>query len=161
MDDLEAAHALRLRALKAAPDAFGARYEAELEVTVEERQRRTLELLAEQRREVLLAEVRGKPVGMCFVHFLADEPACADIGGMWVDEEYQARGIGRRLLGEAESWSLARGASDFVLWVTKGNATAQALFESAGYRLTGVQETHPTRLWLTVLELRKHAALQA
>ena len=154
-DEAEAVRAMRLRALQSAPDAFGSRYEDELAVSPDQYERRTRRTIESNDLEILVAETSGELVGMCFVHLLAEDHTCGDVGGMWVEEQYHGRGVGRALLAESEAWSLARGAVAIILWVTEGNSTAQGLYESAGYRPTGRDNVHPVRNWLTVFQMQK------
>jgi ribosomal protein S18 acetylase RimI-like enzyme len=50
-----------------------------------------------------------------------------------VREDCRRRGIGRRLVREAERWARARGAEEIELNVWEFNASAQALYERLGY----------------------------
>ncbi len=53
-------------------------------------------------------------------------------------------GLGRRLVGAVIDWAVETGASSVGLWVTRGNAPAQLLYESMGFRETGEYQPLPS-----------------
>jgi len=89
---------------------------------------------------VLLAELDGAPVGLCYVL----ERASPDVS-LFVPRRYavvdtlavlplaQRRGIGRALLKRAEGWARDRGLDEIELGVYEFNTGARALYEGAGY----------------------------
>ena len=64
----------------------------------------------------------------------------ARIESLWVDEALRGRGLGRRLLAEAEREAVARGCVTVVVDTHEFQATA--LYPSLGYELVGT--THDT-----------------
>ena len=58
----------------------------------------------------------------------------AGIETISVDPSYQGNGVGRRLLGAAESFSQMKGISRIRLEVSAGNKSAINLYEKSGFR---------------------------
>ena len=60
--------------------------------------------------------------------------------GMYVRAAARGRGLGRRLVEAAVSFAAARpGIAVLTLTVTQGNAAAESLYESCGFRVFGVE----------------------
>ncbi len=121
--------ALRLRALREDPAAFGATLEAESALAPEAWQER----MTRPGTVRLVAEEGGAWVGLVGV---ALQPA-PEVFGMWVAPEARGRGVGLALLEEAASWARAQGASALALWVNVAQAPAVRLYERAGFRPDG------------------------
>jgi ribosomal protein S18 acetylase RimI-like enzyme len=58
-----------------------------------------------------------------------------------VDETARRSGLARQLLQAAIDWLRGRGAPRVMLWTASQNATAQTLFDSAGFRKTMIEMT--------------------
>jgi ribosomal protein S18 acetylase RimI-like enzyme len=58
-----------------------------------------------------------------------------------VDETARRSGLARQLLQAAIDWLRSRGAPRVMLWTASQNATAQTLFDSAGFRKTMIEMT--------------------
>jgi ribosomal protein S18 acetylase RimI-like enzyme len=58
-----------------------------------------------------------------------------------VDETARRSGSARQLLQAALDWLRARGAPRVMLWTASQNVTAQALFDTAGFRKTMIEMT--------------------
>jgi ribosomal protein S18 acetylase RimI-like enzyme len=58
-----------------------------------------------------------------------------------VEETARRSGLARQLLQAAIDWLRARGAPRVMLWTASQNATAQTLFDSAGFRKTMIEMT--------------------
>ncbi len=88
----------------------------------------------------------GEPVGRIWLAL--EHPRgtadCAFLYDIEVDEPHRGQGYGRALLTAAEEAARSRGASALELNVFGGNATAIALYASAGYVV--VQQQMRTRL---------------
>ncbi len=69
--------------------------------------------------------------------FARVDPQEVQLISMWVDPAARGRGIAQRLIRAVAGWTLGRGSSRVVLFVQEANAPAQALYERAGFRLTG------------------------
>jgi len=126
--------------LAAADDAEDVtRLLTELECSVEpgdvRRRLERLQALASDR--VFLAEVDGQTVGLLGLHVapLLHRDALARITAFIVTEEYRGRGIGTRLLAEAEQWAVEQGCTQVELNSGDHHAPAHAFYQRRGYRL--------------------------
>ncbi len=63
---------------------------------------------------------------------------------MWTAPDVRRTGLGRLLVGAVIDWAADTGASSVGLWVTRGNAPAQLLYESMGFRETGEYQPLPS-----------------
>ena len=88
----------------------------------------------------------GEPVGRIWlsVEHPRGTPDCAFLYDIEVDERHRGQGYGRALLAAAEEVARSHGVSALELNVFGGNASAIALYESAGYVV--VQQQMRTRL---------------
>jgi ribosomal protein S18 acetylase RimI-like enzyme len=89
------------------------------------------EELVESRGLVLVARLRGEPVGCGALKLHGCEPA--EIKRMWVAQEARGLGLGRRLLRELEEHARQRGAVKARLETNRALTEAIALYRSAGY----------------------------
>jgi DNA-binding MarR family transcriptional regulator/GNAT superfamily N-acetyltransferase len=80
---------------------------------------------------LLVAYLRGEPIGCGAVRFAPGEPA--HLRRMWVAGTARGLGIGRRLLAELESRAAARGHDTVRLETNRALTEAIALYGSAGY----------------------------
>lgn len=80
---------------------------------------------------LLLARIRGEPVGAGAVKFHGDSPA--EIKRMWVTPRARGLGIGRRLLLELEGHARSRGAVAARLETNRRLVEAISLYRSCGY----------------------------
>jgi ribosomal protein S18 acetylase RimI-like enzyme len=62
---------------------------------------------------------------LLYVDLLAVLPSC------------RQRGVGRRLMEEAETYGLTAGCNEALLFVDEGNDAARRFYEKLGYRVTG------------------------
>ena len=85
----------------------------------------------------ILAETEGRIVGYVLYWLL---PGVVDIHNLAVHTDYRRRGLGRRLLNrvvdEARRQSIAR----VMLEVRRSNIAAQKLYESTGFRVSGIRK---------------------
>jgi len=88
-----------------------------------------------------VAEVRGKVVGFCSVGLPQDQadqgPDVAELFAIYVEPGSQERGIGTRLLIEAERTMRDWGAFAGVLWVLTDNETAKSFYARNGWSADG------------------------
>ncbi|WP_055036243.1 ribosomal protein S18-alanine N-acetyltransferase [Blastochloris viridis] len=89
--------------------------------------------LSQDRDELLVAEVGGRIAGYALVLFRSGT-ALGRLYSIAVEPEAAGRGLGRRLLDAAETAAETRGCLFLRLEVREDNATAKALYRSAGYR---------------------------
>jgi GNAT superfamily N-acetyltransferase len=66
----------------------------------------------------------------------------AAIGGLVVDQAYRRRGIGRRLMAEAEEWARARGCTEVKLRSNIEREAAHLFYQGIGYSHTKTQQAY-------------------
>jgi GNAT superfamily N-acetyltransferase len=91
---------------------------------------------------VLVAEVRGRPVGMGTVHLFSamhcDEPA-AWLTALVVDESARGMGVGSALVKRAEELAVQHGALNLALTSALHRKDAHEFYKHHGYEHTGVR----------------------
>jgi ribosomal protein S18 acetylase RimI-like enzyme len=99
-----------------------------------------LDQLANKETALLVADRDGEIVGLIHVTLrrAPDLPLFvprryASIESLVVREDCQRRGIGRRLVRDAERWARAKGAEEIELNVWEFNTGAVAFYERLGY----------------------------
>jgi DNA-binding MarR family transcriptional regulator len=80
---------------------------------------------------LVLALLRGKPVGCGALKFHNDRPA--EVKRMWVAESARGLGVGRRILTELEEYAAASRVRTLRLETNKTLVEAVSLYRSAGY----------------------------
>ncbi len=114
--------------------------------------------IASDDERVCVAEADGHLIGFAQVmpgagHALAPPGAPAELRRLYVQQPFAGRGVGTRLLGEAEGIAAQAGAS--VLWLTAWvhNHRARDFYRHRGYEDRGLTaftfegETHDNRLY--------------
>ena len=81
---------------------------------------------------LLVARLRGKPLGCGALKFHAGEPA--ELKRMWVAPEARGIGLGRRMLSELERHARVAGARVARLETNRALKEAIELYRSSGYR---------------------------
>ena len=138
-EDAAAYRALRLRGLKAFPDAFTSSYEEDLAKPLAATEAR---LAPDGADSVYGAFARSTLAG---VAGLSREPRAknrhkAVVFGMYVAPEHTRLGIGAALLRYViERARQQRGLEQLVLTVTETNVAARTLYEKAGFRSFGIE----------------------
>lgn len=79
----------------------------------------------------------SQPYG--FVHAVAQGPLLY-VDLLAVLPSCRKRGAGRRLMEEAESYGIASGCQQALLFVDEGNDAARRFYERLGYRVTGFSD---------------------
>ena len=93
------------------------------------------------RRLILVAEKDDFPIGHIFIQFVGSSGQIADgverayLYSFRVMEQFQRRGIGTRLLQEAQTLLRKRGYRTAIIAVAKHNQGARRLYERLGYIL--------------------------
>jgi GNAT superfamily N-acetyltransferase len=102
-----------------------------------------LQALAEDDRHAVFVAVEadGQVVGWIHVYLclqvIADREA--EIGGLVVDEMHRSRGVGARLVREAEDWARARGCGGMTVRTNVVRERAHAFYRRLGFREVKVQ----------------------
>ncbi|GAB3686565.1 GNAT family N-acetyltransferase [Angustibacter aerolatus] len=128
-DDWEEYRAIRLEALRDAPDAFSSSLDEEAAYD------EAFWRLRMDRSARLLAELDGERVGVVSVGTAA-EPGVSELFGMWVPSQRRGAGIAWRLTDAAARWTRRQGGRGLQLWVSTDNGRAVAFFSSYGFRPT-------------------------
>jgi GNAT superfamily N-acetyltransferase len=81
---------------------------------------------AEHWPDMIVAEAAGAPVGLT-------QPAADEVNGLWVDPDWQGRGVGTTLLRAAEERILAQGHRRPWLTCSGFNPRAAAFYQARGY----------------------------
>lgn len=95
------------------------------------------------RRLMLVADCEGFPVGQIFIQLKSNDSLYANgndrayLYSLRVMEMFQHKGIGTRLLHEAEAYVMERGFSWTTIAAAKDNEGARRLYERLGYRVFG------------------------
>ena len=90
---------------------------------------------------VLVAEGPSELVGFVTVsvvtenHSLMQPTRYAKVGSICVQESERGKGVGGRLMAQAEGWALEQGAVDVRLNVWAFNQPALALYKELGYEV--------------------------
>jgi len=130
--------AIRLRALRDAPDAFGTTFE-EAAAFPAETWAAQIEALA-----TFIAVGEGADVGM--VRGAPDEQR-SDVSwliSMWVAPEVRGQGAGEALIAALAQWARSRGSVELRLDVADQNAPAIGLYARSGFEPNGVRGTLPS-----------------
>jgi GNAT superfamily N-acetyltransferase len=89
-------------------------------------------------------EVAGEVVGWLHAYRCAGllAPPYAEIGGLVVGEAHRGRGIGRRLMEEAEAWARQHGCQQVRLRSNKVRVEAHRFYERIGYEAAKSQKVY-------------------
>jgi ribosomal protein S18 acetylase RimI-like enzyme len=138
-DEWQALRDLRLRALRADPEAFG-----ESLAVATERSDADWQTRADSADHAsFVADAGHGLIGMVVGGPAPDRPGIAAVYGMWVAPEARGQGIGAALLDAVEDWAHSAGYTFIGLGVTTSNEPAIRLYEQKGY--TDIGERYPLR----------------
>ena len=146
--------AVRLRALKDTPSAFGSTYLRESMFTDEEWDKRAGNLNGE--RAVGYLAFDGEEycgIAMCFLDKV--DLMKAHLLSMWVASENRRSGVGRLLVDAIVGWACGRGAHTLQLMVTSNNDSAMEFYRRNGFSFTGRTEPYPNDATVTEYEMSK------
>ena len=107
---------------------------------------------------VVVAEIDGHVVGFAslspFKARAAYRPTVEN--SVYVDPDFQRRGIGRALMAEIIDRARIHGFHSVIARIAEGNPGSVALHESFGYRLVGIEREVGRKFgrWLDVSELQ-------
>jgi GNAT superfamily N-acetyltransferase len=156
---VDAFKAIRLRALKEDPTAFGSTFARESAFTQAEwlnrvgnfNSPRGIGYLAVPEKNDLTPNFCGIAGG-----FLDEnDPTKALLVAMWVAPEARRAGVGSLLIRGVESWAASRGARILRLRVTCNNDPAIELYRRNALSMTGLTEPYPNDPSLFEYEMAK------
>jgi GNAT superfamily N-acetyltransferase len=111
--------------------------------TAEEMAARLAEILPDANQAVLVAEI-GAGAARGFAHVAGgialQAGARAELLGLLMDEALRGRGIGLRLVVEAEEWAAARGFTKFCVRCNVVRAETHRFYEGLGYTCSKTQK---------------------
>jgi GNAT superfamily N-acetyltransferase len=99
--------------------------------------RRLERILADPLQAVYLAETSGRQVVgwiHIFAHVTVESDPCAELGGLVVADGHRSRGVGERLLAQAEEWARGRGYGRMTVRSNVLRTRAHRFYERLGYR---------------------------
>jgi GNAT superfamily N-acetyltransferase len=133
-DGFERVRAVRLRALRDAPDAFWVTADEEAATTDEEWRER----LARADAATFVATRDGRDIGLAVGARHHIHPADAGLYAMWVAPEARGEGAGLALVRAVTEWAHGAGFATLRLDVGDANEPAVRLYARAGFVPTGV-----------------------
>ena len=133
--------AVRLRALRDTPNAFGSTYAKESQLTNADWIKRAAQWSGE-RSAGFLAMDGGTGCGIAGSFLDQDDATRAHLVSMWTAPTHQ-RGIGRPLVNAVLEWARLRRARTLQLMVTSNNEPAILFYHHLGLTLTGRTEPYP------------------
>jgi len=103
-------------------------------------QRKGLRMMLNNERGCLfVAETSGRVIGMCSGQLTvstAEGGPVMLVEDVVVHEEYQGRGVGRRLMEEIAAWGKTKGVSRLQLLADRNNSSALEFYKKLGWRTT-------------------------
>lgn len=137
-DDWYAYRALRLAGLQESPEAFVGSYTEEAAYS-EECWRSLM-----RRASRLLAERDGVPRGIVSCAIVDDDPASADVYGLWVDPATRQAGVAWQLMEAVALLATTPSRTQLYYWVGTENTRAIAFAINFGFRPS--PERRPARI---------------
>ena len=135
--------AVRLRALKDTPSAFGRTYAEESQFSDAEWRARVTTWNSGSRSVCYIAMDGGEPCGIIGGYLDDHAPPRANVASMWVAPSHRRSGLGTRLLDHVHKWAQTLKTPQMRLMVTNGNASAIRFYQRYGFALTGTIEPYP------------------
>jgi GNAT superfamily N-acetyltransferase len=142
-EEAELHRAVRLRALRDAPDSFGETLADALAQPASYWDELTRHVTGASGQIMVLACEGHEVVGSAYGLLDRERRDMGRVGGMWVDPGRRRRGVGKALLGAVLDWGRERGLARLGLWAPAHQPAAIALYTGAGFRETG--ERRPLR----------------
>ena len=134
--------AVRLRALRDTPNAFGSTYARESQLTDPDWIERAVHWSSE-RSAGFLAMDGDTACGIAGSFLDQDDATRAHLISMWTAPTHRHRGIGRRLVNEVLEWARLRRARTLQLMVTYNNEPAILFYQHLEFTRTGRTEPYP------------------
>jgi ribosomal protein S18 acetylase RimI-like enzyme len=134
--------AVRLRALRDSPFAFGSTYARESLSTDDEWLRRVANWNGVKGAGFLAID-ESEACGMAGSFLDEMDSTQALLVSMWTAPTHRMQGVGALLVRATLDWAQNSGASAMRLMVTSHNRPAQLFYERLGFTFTGVREPWP------------------
>jgi ribosomal protein S18 acetylase RimI-like enzyme len=134
--------ALRLEALRDAPDAFGSTLAREEAFSDDVWMDRLSAGAVSPTELPLIAEDGERPIGLAWARIAPEDSDVAAVYQVWVDPEYRHRGVGRLMIDTVLDWARAAGVRQLLLSVALGPGSALEFYRRAGFLEIG----HPIPL---------------
>jgi GNAT superfamily N-acetyltransferase len=132
-NEWRAYRALRLHALRDAPDAFGSTLARE-EAFPDDEWVQRLERGAHSPTELpLVVEDEARPIGLAWARIDPDDAEVAALYQVWVDPVYRRRGVGRLVIDSALDWARSSGVRQMLLSVALGPGSALEFYRRLGF----------------------------
>lgn len=151
-EEWRALRSVRTAALTDAPSAFGSTLAESRRLTAEHWRARAR---GSPTRRMFMAWLGGAPVGLAGA--IDEEDGSAQLVSVWVHPDHRGRGVARQLSTAALAFAIEAGLRPVRLWVTDGNNSARALYESLGFAPTGRRQPLPSDPTLREKELELRA----
>lgn len=136
--------ALRLAALRDAPEAFAATWEAEARLPAGQWDRWARSRASGAAEATFLAEDGDGPVGLAGGFRTPAAPDEVHLVSLWVDPAARRRGASRALVDAVVDWAARTGAAEVALWVVTANTPARRLYRQAGFGPSGHRQPLPS-----------------
>ncbi len=156
-ENLAAFIAVRLRALRESPWAFGSTYARESAFTDAEWRMR-LERWNGLRGVGFLAIEDGSACGMAGALLDEKDETRAQLVSMWTAPTHRRKGVGRLLVEAVMAWAMQRGVRALQLMVTSKNESAMRFYEELGFTRTGRVEPYPNDPSMVEYEMARKLA---
>jgi GNAT superfamily N-acetyltransferase len=124
---------LRLRSLADAPEAFGQQLGEVEAQPLAEWQEAARSASEGEARAWFVATCDGQDAGLVLGR--RRRPTTLLVFSMWVARPWRRLGVGRRLIGAAESWAGGWGATETILWVLRANVTGVGFYRRLGFEV--------------------------
>ena len=125
--------AVRLAALKDAPEAFQTTY-AEAEKRTDEEWRAQADNNARSDDQALfLASEDGGVVGLAGVYRSPDEPGTGELCQVWVAPEHRGSGLSQALVESVLAWAAGHGFVSVLATIRGGNDRAVRFYHTLGF----------------------------
>jgi ribosomal protein S18 acetylase RimI-like enzyme len=133
VEDWERLRAIRLAALREAPQAFGSSYETVRGWAASQWRERLHDI------PTFLAVEGGRDIGIVCGWLCKDRADAAYVISMWVDPGHRRVGVASALLDHVRVWAAGLGRARLLLDVRADNEAAIAMYRDYGFRSTGVE----------------------
>lgn len=134
--------ALRLRALKEDPHAFGSTYAKESQLSNADWVKR-VERWNGETGIGFMAMDDDVACGIAGSFLDQKDPTRAELISMWTAPTHRQRGVGRLLVNKVLNWARGRGARVLLLMVVGNNDSAIRFYERLAFTRTGRTQPYP------------------